>query len=216
MSCPDWRHLDPDLDAARWQAALGHLDSGCKACWQQALAADPTLIFRRLPGAVLSPAAEADEVAAARLAVAAMRTASRNRPHPVRGALASLATSGRDHHAFHGAKRWALAASLTALALLCGSDRTWHPLGSGGTLAPALRALDSGGATPASLAAQPRSFGWAHAAGPAPNAAIPAMPAIPAADRSSIEGLSRPGARVYQIDGPQMSVVMIVDEKLDV
>jgi hypothetical protein len=209
MSCPDWRHLDPDLDTARWQAALGHLDSGCRACWQQALAADPTLIFRRLPAAVLSPATEADEVAAARLAVAAMRTASRNRAHPVRGALASLATSGRDLHAFHGAKRWALAASLTALALLCGSDRPWHPL------APALRALSTS-ATPASLAAQPRPFGWAHAAGPVPNAAIPAMPAIPAADRSSIEGLSRPGARVYQIDGPQMSVVMIVDEKLDV
>jgi hypothetical protein len=39
---------------------------------------------------------------------------------------------------------------------------------------------------------------------------------LPASSRSSIEGLSRPEARVYQIDGPQMSVVMIVDAKLDV
>ena len=38
----------------------------------------------------------------------------------------------------------------------------------------------------------------------------------PAASRPSIEGLSRPEARVYQIDSPHMSVVMIVDGKLDV
>nr|MDP9120931.1 hypothetical protein [Acidobacteriota bacterium] len=34
--------------------------------------------------------------------------------------------------------------------------------------------------------------------------------------RPSIEGLNRPEARVYQMDGDQFSVVMIVDEKLNV
>jgi hypothetical protein len=59
-----------------------------------------------------------------------------------------------------------------------------------------------------------QSPGRARVAG---NAAIAGNPGIlPASSRPSIEGLSRPEARVYQIDSPHMSVVMIVDAKLDV
>src|SRR6202023_4044453 len=61
------------LHALHWQQALSHLDSGCPDCWREALAVDPTLIFRRLPAAELTAAQEADEVEAARLAGAAMR-----------------------------------------------------------------------------------------------------------------------------------------------
>ena len=65
MSCPDWRGLDPASHDAAAEAALRHLDSGCQRCWQEALALDPTLIFRRLPvpinvPPVPSPATNAD------------------------------------------------------------------------------------------------------------------------------------------------------------
>ncbi|MEM7351320.1 MAG: hypothetical protein AAF657_10970 [Acidobacteriota bacterium] len=53
MSCPDWQSLAAQRDHGSgevpgWQAALDHLES-CKACEAEALAADPTLLFRRLP-----------------------------------------------------------------------------------------------------------------------------------------------------------------------
>jgi hypothetical protein len=126
VSCPDWRHLDPEAGATRWEDALRHLDAGCQSCRRDALAADPTLVFRRLPVATLTPAAEADEVAAARFAVAAMRTASRNTGRASLEArvpsVSRTVRSLRDRHALHGAKRWALAAGLAAMALLFGSE----------------------------------------------------------------------------------------------
>lgn len=118
MSCPDWNALacwrhDPEAgEPAAWQEALVHLDS-CGLCRAAALAADPTLVFRRLP--VLGPdaldaAAEADEVAAVQQAVAAMRTASRleREPRPA---------------APHW-KRWVAAAAVT----LTGGLGTWYEL----------------------------------------------------------------------------------------
>lgn len=82
MSCPDWRRLaalrdrGPDDEPAGWREAMAHAE-GCPACRRQAVAADPALLFRRLPATELSPAAERAEVEAVRQAVAAMRTASR-------------------------------------------------------------------------------------------------------------------------------------------
>jgi hypothetical protein len=245
MSCPDWRRLDPAardgarsagsrsalrplhalrrLDAARWEEALRHFDSGCQSCRQEALAVDPTLAFRRLPAPELTPAEEAREVEAARLAVAAMRAASRlehggRRERPAVGALLRSRRSRRLPPALGAMDairslhslpltRWALAAGLAAMALvslLFGAGHGWH--GQAG--------VSAGGA-----ALAPRPALSARAAGapagswsPAPQA----LPVLPAASRGSIEGLSRPEARVYQIDGPHMSVVMIVDDKLDV
>ncbi|MBV8199215.1 MAG: hypothetical protein JOZ15_01195 [Acidobacteria bacterium] len=254
--CPDWRRLNPaDRDArhpgrprhpehpettaphaaARWREALRHFDAGCPHCRQQALAVDPTLIFRRLPAAELDPAREAEEVAAARLAVAAMRTASRAGLR----SLPALRTLQRAH-----AVRWVLAASLTALALVFGAGHGWHGSnGSAGSAGPAgsgaFAGSESGAPTGAAAAGADASLGGSLAlssagaagsvasAGPGgarvlmPGQALPAgIPGsagiLPASSRPSIEGLSRPEARVYQLDSPHMSVVMIVDAKLDV
>jgi hypothetical protein len=48
--------------------------------------------------------------------------------------------------------------------------------------------------------------------------AAPALRPVPASSQEplAIEGLNRPGARVYHMDGEGISVYMIVDESLDV
>lgn len=123
MSCPDWRALaahrnDPrrfrrETEPEGWTEALAHFDS-CSLCRRQALAADPTLVFRRMPVVEPTPAQELDEVAAVRQAVAAMRTASRlealeTRPRPV---------------SFSGWKRWAAAAALAVASLSLGQSQS--------------------------------------------------------------------------------------------
>jgi hypothetical protein len=272
MSCPDWRRLDPAvrdaagapraaadaahalaasdaidaLHAVHWQQALSHLDSGCPDCWREALAVDPTLIFRRLPVPELTAAQEADEVEAARLAVAAMRTASRME-EAARGDAGTRSASGLRRR-WQDWQRWALAAGLTAMALVYGSGHGWRPTPptppmTAATAAGALAAAAPGGALASSVspsaeagqagqtgedmrataelaasAAEPGGPG--SQGGPGPRMMPPgwagASAVQPASSRPSIEGLSRPEARVYQIDSPHMSVVMIVDGKLDV
>ena len=121
MSCPNWSALAAhrnDLKRFRretepegWTDALAHFDS-CSVCRRQALVADPTLVFRRMPVPELTPDQERDEVAAVRQAVAALRTASRldaleTRPRPV---------------SFSGWKRWAAAAILAVASLSLGKD----------------------------------------------------------------------------------------------
>ena len=240
MSCPDWRRLDPAardapagnaaavkpagkaaamkvLEAARWQEALRHLESGCPRCWQEALAVDPTLVFRRLPTPELGPTQEAAEIEAARLAVQAMRTASRLE-HPAFGANRSL-RSLRSLRALpsHHAARWTLAAGLTAMALVFGSaghtGNSWRAPARPGTATAAstadIASLAGVADRRVDLAAPAR---FVRADSPAALGAA----ALPASSRPSIEGLSRPEARVYQLDSPHMSVVMIVDAKLDV
>jgi hypothetical protein len=229
--CPDWRQLNPaDRDApgsphaaARWREALRHLDSGCPRCRQEALAADPTLIFRRLPAPELGPAQEAEEVAAARLAVAAMRTASRLEGRDAReagssGTALQAFTALKALHPFQPlhAARWALAAGLTAMALTFGSGHGWHAGAPAATTASgaANRQADR---QPAAAEASATSTAAPGGVGAAPTAGIAGIAGIlPASSRPSIEGLSRPEARVYQLDSPHMSVVMIVDAKLDV
>jgi hypothetical protein len=290
MSCPDWRRLDPAardaagtpraaaaatgllsasgasaavdaLHAVHWQQALSHLDTGCPHCWREALAVDPTLIFRRLPAPELTAAQEADEVEAARLAVAAMRTASRLDAGGDAGARSAgglrrrwldwQAGSDWPGHALrrlpsirslpslhvHSA-RWAVAAGLTAMALVYGSGHGWRPTSptppmtataAAGALAssvsPSTQAGDVGQAgqdmrPTSALAAAAAEPGAGGQGAPGPRMMPPgwagASAVQPASSRPSIEGLSRPEARVYQIDSPHMSVVMIVDGKLDV
>lgn len=75
MSCPDWTSLvrRRDEDAAGealWRRALEHLE-GCQRCRQAAYAAEPTLVFRRLPAVAVSER----EVDAMKQAVDAMRRA---------------------------------------------------------------------------------------------------------------------------------------------
>lgn len=122
MSCPNWSALAAhrnDLKRFRretepegWTAALAHFDS-CAICRRQALAADPTLVFRRMPVPELTPAQELDEVAAVRQAVAAMRTASR---------LDALEGRRPRMVSFSGWKRWAAAAVLAVASLSLGKD----------------------------------------------------------------------------------------------
>lgn len=79
MSCPDWRALSARRDAHAgdapgWHAALEHFD-GCPDCQRDAVAADPTLLFRRLPALEPGPG----EVEAMKRAVAGMRRGERTR-----------------------------------------------------------------------------------------------------------------------------------------
>ena len=224
------------LHALHWQQALSHLDSGCPHCWREALAVDPTLIFRRLPAPELTAAQEADEVEAARLAVAAMRTASRLED-AARGDAGSRSASGLRRR-WWGEARWAVAAGLTAMALVYGSGHGWRPMPAAtaaGAPAPAAPAdALAASVSPSTQAGQPgqemRAISLAASAaepggpgghrGPGPRMVPPGWAGASAvqasSSRPSIEGLSRPEARVYQIDSPHMSVVMIVDGKLDV
>lgn len=73
--CPDWTALVRDEarehDLAAWDAAVAHLDGGCDACFDRAVALEPTLLFRRLPRREPSEA----ELADLRLGVSALRRA---------------------------------------------------------------------------------------------------------------------------------------------
>ncbi|HEX2225172.1 MAG TPA: hypothetical protein VHN15_13310 [Thermoanaerobaculia bacterium] len=115
MSCPDWKALSAwrrerdGVQPAGWREALAHFDGGCKACRRQALAADPTLMFRAVPVIEIPEAQEADEVEAMRQAVAAMRTASR---------MEALETR-RDRQSWW---KYASAAVLAVAALSVGTD----------------------------------------------------------------------------------------------
>ncbi|HEV7667662.1 MAG TPA: hypothetical protein VGS22_03995 [Thermoanaerobaculia bacterium] len=206
-ACPNWHELLAsrfDSKAAKASnvsntepeglaEALAHFDA-CPACRREACRIDPTLIFRRLPAAALDFEVEAERM---RLAVAGMRASARVE---TRHATALGRPLGRRLRS-HGV-RWALAAGLAAASLV---------LGGRGDLADA--------------AGRPR-----HAAplgvvsGGAPGGVIPARldgfvgldRPSPAAVESAVEDLGRPNARIYQLDGERLSVVMIVDEKLDV
>lgn len=181
MSCPDWRALSAISDRHDgWDDAVAHFDGGCQRCRRDALASDPTLVFRRLRPVEMSPAQESSEVDAVRQAVAAMRTASR---------VDSIESRSR-----HGVswKRWAAAACLALAALSIPGDNV-------------LRLVTS--AAPAPPAAVPAALRAASAVLPA---------ALNGDDLPTVEGVNRPGARVYHMDGEGMSVVMIVDESLDV
>jgi hypothetical protein len=112
VSCPDWNALAAhrlERDGAEptgWPAALEHFDS-CRLCRRQALAADPTLVFRRLPAAESAPASVDVDVAAMCQAVAALRGASRLEASERRGG---------------SWKRWAAAAALAIAALSMPGD----------------------------------------------------------------------------------------------
>jgi hypothetical protein len=199
----DWRALAAHRaemgapEPAGWAAALEHLalerSHGCAACRSAAVAADPTLVFGRLrtPGLQApAPAMGDDEVLAVQQAVAALRVASRlGVPAPAAGLVRRSAGWMRP------AARWAAAAGLAA-ALLAGA-------GSAGPRRMAPAALSAAAPlAPFSGAAVPVAM---RAAAPASQGQMPML-----------EELDRPDARVYQLDGSKLSVVMIVDGNLDV
>lgn len=112
----------------------------------------------------------------------------------VRQAVAAMRTASRvdsieQRSRRFGWKRWAVAAALAAAALSIPADNAWQHFA----------------AQRQELASQPESM---------------LRGVVPAAySREADPGTgstSRPGARVYHMDGDGMSVVMIVDESLDV
>jgi len=176
-SCPDWtalvalreRAVD-GVDAAEpagWAEAVAHLDA-CPRCRREAMAADPLLVFRRLPVSEMPEAVEQAEAESMRQAVAAMRTARRL----------------ESRRSFAGWRRWAAAAVLTVASLAMG-DRA--PV----ELNPAVTAPEA----PAAVAA--------------PAAPSPAATAV-------LERLDGSDARVYQVDGKDLTAFMIVGDKVDV
>ena len=68
-TCPDWMTLAElrDERPESWEEALEHLEH-CQECFDDALAVEPTLMFRSMPRIEV----EADEVAAMKRTVAAM------------------------------------------------------------------------------------------------------------------------------------------------
>ena len=210
MSCPDWKTLaawrdDPRAEEpAEWQEALAHLDRGCVQCRRAAVAADPTLVFRRL--AVVpavpasSPAQEASDIEAMRRAVAAMRAGSRveaseRRSRPARAARALKALSW---------KRWGVAAAraLAAQSLPAGPGRYASDQTSDQTVQPARQPVAM--ALPATPAKIMTAGGLETGA------------TLLGDDLPTLEGVDRPGARVYHMDGEGLSGTMIFDETLDV
>jgi hypothetical protein len=181
LSCPDWQGLaalrgepagpfEPAASAAsaKWADAVAHLD-GCQRCRREALAADPLLVFRRLPALQLGEAAERSEVESMRQAVAAMRTGRRL----------------ESRHRFAGWRRWAAAAALVVASFAVSRD-------------------------PSPVVA---------VSAPLPAPAAPPQEAVGARFEGTpemLEGLDRPDARVYQMKGKDMAVVMIVDKSFDV
>lgn len=204
MSCPDWKTLaawrdDPRAEEpAEWQEALAHLDRGCAQCRRAAIAADSTLVFRRL--AVVpapTPAQEASDVEAMRRAVAAMRAASRveaseRRNRPARAARALKTLSW---------KRWGVAAALAVAALSLPPGPAEHATDP--TLRP--RRQPVAVALPAAMTSGPMTSG-----------SVETGVALLGEDLPTVEGVDRPGARVYHMDGEGLSGTMIFDESLDV
>lgn len=189
MSCPDWTSLaahrvGKGAEPEGWSEALAHFD-GCQLCRKQALKADPTLVFRRLPpvsSAAMTEAQEQAEVESVRQAVAAMRAASRLDSREGRRSTSS------------GWKRWAAAAALAVAALTIPSHESREVRQDGGTAAIFSEGRMADLSTELvsdAPANQQVDLGW-----------------------SVVEGVSSPGARVYEMSG-EMPVVMVVNEDID-
>ena len=200
MSCPDWialtehRRDDRERDGFEpegWSEALSHLD-GCNLCRRQALAADPTLVFRRLaavPAVTMTPTEEQSEADAVRTAVAAMRAASR---------LDSLETRPRTSSVWRRWSTGALAAALALAAVVVPSKPEKMGSNAAGT---AVFFQEGRGEQQieAGLLDEP----------------VPAAQQVDLGE-AMVEGVNLPDARVYHMSGEGMSVVMVFDESLDI
>ncbi len=193
-ACPNWRELladrfdRPTAEPEGWGEALAHFD-GCPICRREACAIDPTLVFRRLPAPSLDFDVEAERMM---LAVAGMRASERVMGRAT-GSFGLRTSRGRG-----GAARWArwgIAAGLAATTLFLGRPGELPAPGQGPLRSARIEASASAG-----------GFQASHAR----------LGVEPAAIESAVEDLGRPNARIYQLDGERLSVVMIVDEKLDV
>jgi hypothetical protein len=122
VSCPDWRDLvaardaAPGIDPPGWAAARSHA-AQCERCRTQALAADPLLLFARLPERAVS----AVEIADMQASVAALVRASRVAQHPATplmpSALSSSPADARGERSLGNAAPGLLSATRVAAAL---------------------------------------------------------------------------------------------------
>ncbi len=193
--CPDWRALtdhrrDPRAaEPAGWDEALEHFDR-CGRCRPAALAADPSLLFRRLreagpESAGLGGDVDVATIAAIRQGVATLRAARR------------LDADHRRSRSPWG--RWAAAAALAIGTLSAGS------VGSNRTT----------GSEDAWRAEQGEIVLLGKAAAVA-DVVDDIQPVRGQVMRPVIEGLNRPDARLYQMQDGELSVAMIVDEGLEI
>lgn len=190
MSCPNWtslaaHRLSGAPEPEGWSDALAHFDN-CQLCRKQALKADPTMVFRRLPpvsSAAMTEAQEQAEVESVRQAVAAMRAASRLDSREARRSTSS------------GWKRWAAAAALAVAALAL----PWHDSREPRT------ARQDGGVAP--IFSEGRRADLS-------TELVSDAPANQQVRSSVLEGVSSPGVRIYEMPG-EMPVVMVVNGDID-
>ena len=192
MSCPRWDRLvafryegSEAQEPAGWQEALEHFDS-CAACRDAAIAADPSLAFRRLPEVTLG----ADELASLRSGVDALRRANRIET----SALGRAGTGRAPRHPIRRLGRGLRAVGpaagrLAAAAILAGALLSVVPDGLAGR--PAGAPL-----TPQVFQAQidTATIGLVLAG----------------------DDIESPNASVYHIDDDEIAITMVVDPDLDV
>ena len=181
MSCPDWNRLH-DLRDDRpeaWEEALEHLD-GCGLCRDEALAAEPTLLFRRLP----SPQVSRDELASIKQTVAAMcRSEAIQEPPRRRRDLLRAAS---------------LAAAVLAAAYVPGfltAPEKGLPIADETTLA----AVSTAGSTELSIAA-----------GAPPSVSVVAGPRVAAEMVPLVEDVDPAYGSVVQVVDQEISLVLVL------
>ena len=192
MTCPDWRALvaagqaEPAADVPAWAEARRHA-ADCSRCRVEALAADPLLLFARLPERTVAPR----EIAEMQGAVAALVRASRvaQGGHVAPRALRAAASR------HFPAARFAAALGVCSLLALSGVPRP-QPAGFG----------------PFANAGEFSADRAAPGALPARNTGVERARPM----QTLVEELGRPGARIYELPQADMAVVMIVDASLDV
>lgn len=191
MSCPDWNDLTDHRRSGAaepngWSEAMAHLDR-CGACRDQASAADPTLIFRRLPPVETG----ADEIAAMRAGVAALRRAGRV-AEPLHATFGAGALGSRIAGTRWSA-RWgrAAAAAVLVAGLLSVQPALEH------------RAADRLGAVPAD--------GLGTVSDETLSIAL-----LEDSDAAAVDDILSPYASVYHLDEEEFGLVMVVDPDLDV
>ena len=177
MSCPRWNELarrrDEETGREAWRRAVSHLDE-CDGCRGEALRADPTLLFRRLPSPDVSPS----DVDSMRERVALLRRARE---------LERIESSSGEH----GSSRWRWGARVASLLLVAGSLTAVDLRSPEGAPADPFASLATKGVPAEELPTQLR-----------------AQPVL--------EGADRPFDQVVEWTHSDLSLVVLVDDRLDV
>jgi hypothetical protein len=207
MSCPAWdrlvahRYEGPRAHEAQeppgWREALDHLDS-CSRCREEALAADPSLVFRSLSRESTGPRIDAGEIEALRTGVHALRRAHRVE-EPSRTEWSHRSRSGRTRSILTAVSRGA-ASRIAAAVILAAALLSVHP---GGPARP--DGSPRAGAVPTATTA-------ARASDEAP----PSVTAQWGEEVAAVDNFDRPNASIYYLPDNEMDLVMVVDPELDV